>query len=34
MILEWLHVLDLDQEDVTWFSVFDLKWAREIVNLG
>jgi hypothetical protein len=34
MVLKWLNVLDLDKKDVTWFGVFDLKWARKVVNLG
>jgi hypothetical protein len=29
-----LDVLDLNNEDIAWFSSLNLKWAREIVDLG
>ena len=29
-----LDILDLDYEDIAWFSSLNLKWAREIVDLG
>lgn len=34
LVLEGLHVLDLDDEDVTWFGVFDFEGPAEVVDLG
>lgn len=34
MILEWLNILDFDEEDIPRFGCFDLEGTREIVNLG
>ena len=34
MVLEWLNVLDLDQQHVTGFSGLDLKRSGQIVDLG
>ena len=33
MVLEWLHVLDLHKENVSWLGCLDLEGAREIVDL-
>lgn len=34
VVLEWLHVLDLNQEHVTRFSGLNLKGPRQVVDLG
>ena len=34
LVLEWLYVLDFDDEDVSWFGVFNFERAGQVVNLG
>ena len=34
VVLEGLHVLNLDEEDVAWFGALDLEGAGEVVDLG
>lgn len=31
--LEWLHVHDLDQQDIARLRVLDLEWSGEVVHL-
>lgn len=33
LLLKWLHILDLHDEDITRFGAFHLKRARQVVNL-
>lgn len=33
VVLEWLHVLDLYEEDVSGLGFFDFEGAREVVDL-
>lgn len=33
LVLEGLHILNLDEEDVAWLCGLDLKWAGEVVDL-
>lgn len=33
LLLEWLHILNLHHEDISRFSAFHFKWARQVVNL-
>ena len=34
LILKGLHVLNLDEQNIAWFSSLNLKRSREVVNLG
>lgn len=34
LVLEWLHVHDLDQEEIAGLGALDFKGARQIVNPG
>ena len=34
LLLEGLYVLDLDDEDVSWFGVFNFEGTGQVVNLG
>lgn len=34
LLLQWLHILDVDQQDITWLGIFDLKGSRQVVNPG
>lgn len=33
LILKWLHIHDLDKQDISRFCTFDLKRSRKIMNL-
>lgn len=33
LVLERLHVLDLDYQDIAWFSGVDIKWTGQVVDL-
>jgi hypothetical protein len=32
-MVEWLHVCDVDDEEITGFTAFDVEWAGEVVDL-
>ena len=34
LVLEGLYVLDLDDEDVSWFGAFDFERTGQVVDLG
>jgi hypothetical protein len=34
MVLKWLDVLYLNEENVAWFGCLDLEWAGEVVYLS
>lgn len=34
VLLEWLDVLDLNEENITWLGRLDLKWAGQIMDPG
>lgn len=33
VVLEWLNILDLDEQDIAGLSSLDLEWAGKIVDL-
>lgn len=34
LLLEWLYILDLDDEDISRHGIFHLEWPRQIMDLG
>jgi hypothetical protein len=32
-MVEWLHICDVDNEEITWFTTFDVERACEVVDL-
>lgn len=34
LVLHWLHIHDLDNEDISRLSSLDLEWASQIMDLG
>jgi hypothetical protein len=33
LVVEWLDVLNFNEENVSWFGRLDLEWTRQVVDL-